>query len=102
MHKQKKQIDKLLKKQKAELALRKSREVILGQTAEKLAPFLESFEFNPQKCQFLGQPIDYVVFDDDEVVFIEIKSGKAKLSAKQKNIKKLIEEKKIRWKEIRI
>ena len=84
------------------MSLRKSREVILGQTAEKLAPFLENFEFNPQKCQFLGQPIDYVVFDDNEVVFIEIKSGKAKLSAKQKNIKKLIEEKKIRWKEIRI
>lgn len=74
----------------------------MGQTAEKIAPFLKDFKFDPQKCQFLGQPIDYIVFEDDEVVFLEVKSGKAQLSTKQRKIKKLIKEKKVKWEEFRI
>ena len=45
---------------------------------------------------------DYVVFEDDEVVFAEIKSGKAQLSPKQRHIKKLIENNCVSWKTIRI
>lgn len=89
-------------KQKKELSLRKSREVIFGQSAEKVAPFLDSFGFDPQNSQFLGQPIDYIVFDDDQIVLVEIKTGKARLTKKQKHIKKLVENKKITWKEVRI
>lgn len=89
-------------KQKKDYSLKKSKEVIFGQSAEKIAPFLDSFGFDPQKCQFLGQPIDYVVFDDDEVTFVEIKTGQARLSQKQKHIKSLIQNKKIGWKEVRI
>lgn len=92
----------LLKKQKKDLSLRKSREVIMGQTAEKLAPFLSSFTYDPQKSQFLGQPIDYIVFEDEKIIFLEVKSGKATLSAKQKLIKNLVENKKVEWRELRI
>lgn len=92
----------LLAKQKKELSLRKSREVILGHTAEKIAPFLKVFPCDPQKCQFLGQPIDYICFEDEKIAFIEVKSGKAKLSAKQRSIKKLIQNKKVEWHEVRV
>ena len=84
------------------LSQKKSGEVRLGHIAEKLAPFLEDFTYNPENAIFLGQPIDYVVFEDDEVVFAEIKSGKAQLSPKQRHIKKLIENNCVSWKTIRI
>jgi len=84
------------------LSQKKSGEVRLGQIAEKLAPFLEDFTYNPENAIFLGQPIDYVVFEDDEVVFVEIKSGKAQLSPKQRHIKKLIENNCVSWKTMRI
>jgi predicted Holliday junction resolvase-like endonuclease len=84
------------------LSQKKSGEVRLGHIAEKLAPFLEGFTYDPANASFLGQPIDYVVFEDEEVVFVEIKSGNAKLSPKQKHIKELIENKCVSWKEIRI
>ena len=84
------------------LSQKKSGEVRLGHIAEKLAPFLEDFTYDPANASFLGQPIDYVVFEDEEVVFVEIKSGNARLSPKQKHIKELIENKCVTWKEIRI
>ena len=69
------------------LSQKKSSEVITGQIAEKLAPFLSDFEYDPQNAIFLGQPIDYLVFDEDEIVFVEIKSGKARLTTKQRKIR---------------
>jgi len=84
------------------LSQKKSSEVITGQIAEKIAPFLEHFKYNPQNATFLGQPIDYLVFEKDEIVFVEIKSGNARLSKKQKEIKDLIKNNKVNWKEIRI
>ncbi len=87
---------------KTTLSQKKSSEVRLGHIAEKLAPFLEDFPYNPEDAIFLGQPIDYVVFDDSSVVFVEIKTGKSKLSAKQRHIRDLIKNKYVEWKEIRI
>ena len=84
------------------LSQKKSGEVRLGHIAEKLAPFLEDFTYDPSNATFLGQPIDYIVFEDEEIVFVEIKSGNAKLSPKQKHIKELIENNCVSWKEIRI
>jgi len=84
------------------LSQKKSSEIVLGQVAEKLVPFTDLFEHDPQKASFLGNPIDFVVFNDDEVVFIEVKSGNSKLTAKQRRIKKVIQDKKVRWEEIKI
>ena len=84
------------------ISQKKSSEVRLGNIAEKLAPFLEDFPYEPQNATFLGQPIDYIVFEEEEIVFIEIKSGNSKLSQKQRNIRDLVKNKCIAWKEIRI
>lgn len=84
------------------LSAKKSSEVRLGNIVERMVPFLDNFNYEPSNAQFLGQPIDYVVFEDEEIVFIEVKSGNARLSSKQRRIKKLVENGKIRWEEIRI
>ncbi len=81
---------------------KKSSEVRLGLIAETLAPFLNQFNFEPEQCSFLGKPIDYISFGEEEITFIEIKSGNAKLNNNQKRIKKQVEDKKISWKEVRI
>jgi predicted Holliday junction resolvase-like endonuclease len=81
---------------------KKSSEVRLGLVAETLAPFLDQFNFEPEECSFLGKPIDYISFGEEEITFIEIKSGNAKLNQNQKRIKKQVEDKKIKWKEVRI
>ena len=84
------------------LSQKKSSEVRIGNIAEKLAPFLDDFEFDPEKCIFLGQPIDYISFGEDEITFIEVKSGKSQLNARQRQIRDLVKAKHISWKEFRI
>ena len=84
------------------LSQKKSSEVRIGNIAEKLAPFLDDFEFDPEKCIFLGQPIDYISFGEDEITFIEVKSGKSQLNSRQRQIRDLVKAKHISWKEFRI
>ena len=81
---------------------KKSSEVRLGNIAETLAPFLDQFDFNPEECNFLGKPIDYISFGEEEITFIEVKSGKAQLNSKQRHIRDLIKSKRVAWKEVRI
>jgi len=81
---------------------KKSSEVRLGHIAETLAPFLDQFDFDPENCTFLGQPIDYISFGDDEITFIEVKSGNSQLNKKQRHIRDLVKSKFVSWKEVRI
>jgi len=84
------------------LSQKKSSEVRLGQISENLAPFLKNFKYDPKRCHFLGNPIDYIIFEDDKIVFLEIKSGESKLSQSQKNIKELIIKGKVEFAQMRI
>lgn len=69
---------------------------IKGKVSETFAPFLEGFPFKPSECKFLGDPIDYVVFEGlDErdvkgIHFVEVKQGSSQLSKHQKQIRDLI------------
>lgn len=82
---------------------KKSSEIVLGQITEKLTPFLEEFKpYDPRQATFLGQPIDYMVFGDDIITFIEVKSGNAKLTQKQRAIKRLVQNGQVAWHEIKI
>lgn len=83
------------------LSQKKSSEIRTGHIAETLAPFL--FEgHDPKKLRWLGQPIDYIAFDNDKITFIEVKSGKSGLSHNQKKYKQLVMEGKVEWEEFRI
>lgn len=84
------------------LSQKKSSEVRLGNIAETLAPFLDQFDFNPENCIFLGKPIDYISFGEEDITFIEIKSGKSQLNSRQRQIRDQVKDNLISWKEIRI
>ncbi len=89
-------------------AIMKSRAVLGGHFSENLAPYLPDFPFLPTECRFVGKPIDFLVFQGmdekniNKVSFVEVKSGKAKLSAQEKNLKEAIEKKRVEWVEYRI
>jgi len=89
-------------------AIMRSRAVLGGHFSEQLAPFLPNFPYLPNECRFIGKPIDLLVFrgmdekDISEIVFVEVKSGKAKLTQVEKKLKETIEKGKVRWEEYRI
>lgn len=86
------------------LSQKKSSETRLGQISEHLVPFLENCRHDPKQMHFLGNPIDYVVFDFDEgaITFLEVKSGNSKPSKRQKTIKNMIKTGRVYYEEIRI
>lgn len=78
------------------------RSVKRGLLGEALAPLLEIFPVDVEKpgttTLFVGQPVDYLYFDPDQgVTFVEIKSGGARLSAKQEQLRALVEAGHVRW-----
>jgi len=90
-------------------AVRKSRAVIGGQVSEQLAPFLPDFPCNAGDVRFVGKPVDFVGFvgasegkSIKEILIIEVKSGKAKLSEREAQIKACVEAGKVRYVEYRI
>jgi predicted Holliday junction resolvase-like endonuclease len=91
-------------KNRALLSQKKSSETRLGQISEHLVPFLENCKHDPKTMHFLGNPIDYVVFDfdDGKITFLEVKSGNSKPSKRQKVIKNIIKAGRVHYEEIRI
>lgn len=87
-----------------------------GQILEKWAPFVDHEQIDPEwKAEdwcFLGQPIDYVVFDwhkDKEtnmgtgkVVLLDVKAAKSQLTTKQRRIRDLVKAGQVEWREIRL
>jgi len=89
-------------------AVLRSRSSIMGKLWEHVAPYLPKFNYHPSDMKFIGAPIDYIVFkgmndkDINEVIFLEVKSGKSALNTQERKLKKVIEAKKVRWEEFRI
>ncbi len=88
-------------------AANRSYAVNLGKITEHLVPFHTKFPFNPKDARFIGSPIDLIVFDglDEEkeditIYFVEIKTGKSRLSARQAKIKSAVEKREIIWYDI--
>lgn len=89
-------------------AINKSRAVLKGQFTEQLSPFGDDFPVKASECRFLGAPIDFICFtglDDrhvEEIVFVEVKSGNAKMNSTEKSIKEAVLKKKIKFVEYRL
>ncbi|WP_039047070.1 Holliday junction resolvase-like protein [Acinetobacter junii] len=92
-----------------------SRAVLKGKMAEQFAPILPEFQYLPSDAKFLGEPVDYVVFDgytdfrdgdgdaeDIEVILLDIKSGGARLSKGQQAIAQAVREGRVRFETLRI
>lgn len=89
-------------------AVARSQAVTVGKVSEQLVPLLPGFTFNPKDVRFLGSPVDLVVFDGlndgdvRQVVFIEVKTGAAALSSRERQVRDAILEKRVRWDELRL
>ena len=102
-----------IKKQKGRAA---SAHTTKGQILEKWCPFLEHPDIDPdweaKNWSFMGNPIDYIVFDwrndktinmaDGKVIMLDVKSGKSQLTTKQRRIRDLIQAGKVEWRTIRL
>jgi predicted Holliday junction resolvase-like endonuclease len=67
-------------------------------------PYLPGFDLDPKDIRFLGTPIDLIAFkglnnsvEEIEIVFIEVKTGGAVLSARERAVKKAVEQKRVSW-----
>ena len=89
-------------------SVNRSRSTLKGRISEQMAPLLPEFPFSPADARFIGNPIDFVVFDwytkaKDEmgdaisVVLVEVKKGKGKLSRVESLIKRAVEEGRVSW-----
>lgn len=100
-----------------------SRSVLLGQVAEHFAPLLPGFGYNPKDARFLGQPVDYLVFNgmndpsngpepsdgpsrrggrQVEIVLLEIKTGSSRLSPGEKAIRDAVAAGRVRFETLRL
>ena|ERR1043165_3801552 len=103
----------ILTKERLELKKRKLRAAtkpavgamssITGKVLEKIAPSLPGFPVRYADCRALFEPIDYVVFKGlaakdqvDAILFVDVKSGTGRLGEDQRQIRKLVESKKVR------
>ena len=84
-------------------ALKRSRVVLKGKIGEQLAPIFDVFPFDVADARFIGSPVDFLVFDGysdgeiKEVVLVEIKTGKSRLSTKERSIRNVVNEGRFRW-----
>ena len=72
-----------------------------GYMIEQLLPFAKNYPWSPQSFKFLGDPIDGIHFEKDEIVLVEFKSGNSQLSDGQKRVRELVSKRKVVFKEVR-
>ena len=87
-----------------------------GQILEKWTPFLTHEQIDeawkPEDWSFLGNPLDYVVWEwyqdkeknlaEGKVVLLDVKAAKSQLTTKQRRIRDLIKAGRVEWREIRL
>lgn len=96
----KQRLEEQVIKNSAILSSKKSSEVRLGNISENVLPFLTNLPYDCTNLRHLGQPIDFIYFDYSEepsITFIEVKSGAAKESKRQKIIKEVIQAGKLHY-----
>jgi predicted Holliday junction resolvase-like endonuclease len=90
------------------VAVQRSRSVLSGMFAEQLAPYLPNFPFSPTEAKFIGAPIDFLIFKGmdaqhiDEVIFVEVKTGAARLNHNEHSLRDAIINKRVRWHEYHV
>ena len=93
----------------------RSRAVLKGKMAEQVAPLLPGFTYWPADARFLGDPVDYVIFDgysackdyetddlDIELVLLDIKQGRSTLSRSQRQVAEAVAAGRVRFEVMRV
>ena len=89
-------------------AVQRSLAVTAGKVHEQLVPYLPEFGFNPKDARFLGSPVDLIVFDGlaagdvRRIVFLEVKTGGASLTARERQVRGVVEARQVVWAELRL
>lgn len=89
-------------------AVSQSKAITRGQIYEQFAAHFPGFDFNPKDAQFLGRPVDFIVFDGlDEgslrrIVFVEVKTGTSTLNTRERRVRDVIRSGAIEWREMRL
>ena len=91
------------------------RNFVRGQVGEHFTPFMPDFPYNPIACQFLGKPVDYVIFQnvnecvegtvnisEVQIILADVKTGNSRLSKSQEVIKQAIVNGQVYFKEFRL
>jgi predicted Holliday junction resolvase-like endonuclease len=84
-------------------------DVNMGKILEKVAPRLNGFSHSPRDCRPLFDPIDYVVFRGlnrtgrvEGIVFLDVKTGGAVLSRRQRDIQSAVTSGRVEWATYRV
>jgi predicted Holliday junction resolvase-like endonuclease len=91
-----------------ENAVQRSQAIIAGKVHEQLIPYLPVFPYNPKDVRFLGSPVDLVVFDGlaagcmKRIVFLEVKTGGACLTQRERSVRDAIQDGAVEWAELRL
>lgn len=89
-------------------AVERSRVGQLGKTLEKIAPMFPGFGHHPSDVRPIFDPIDFVVFDGyfreevTDIVFVEFKTGQARLNSIQRSIKETVQKRRVHFEERRM
>lgn len=89
-------------------AVQRSQAVTAGKVHEQLIPYLPVFPYNPKDVRFLGSPVDLVVFDGlaegrlRRIVFVEVKTGGAGLTGRERMVREAVREGAVEWVELRV
>jgi predicted Holliday junction resolvase-like endonuclease len=84
-------------------AVEKSRAILTGKFSEQISPYFPDFPYEASEARFIGSPVDFIIFkgmnekEIKEVIFVEVKTGKSKLSKQEKYLKEAILNKKVKW-----
>lgn len=95
-------IVKLLGKARELKSKLRGAQVRRGFLTEQWLPLVNPYPWNPENFRFIGEPIDGLQFEDEEVVLVEFKSGSSRLSDKQMRIRDLVEQGRVSFKEVRL
>jgi predicted Holliday junction resolvase-like endonuclease len=90
-------------------AKKRSRAVSKGFMLESVCPYLPDFSYHPRDARFLGDPIDFIVFNGlftrnkvDDLTILEVKSGNSRMDDTEQSIKKAVERGKVNFELIRL
>jgi len=81
-----------------------TRSVNVGFIAERIVLTLDTFNYNHNDCRPMFDPLDYIIFEGltekgyvENITFVDIKTGNARLTEGQKNIKQTILNKNVKF-----
>ena len=95
----KRKVDGLLEILDDERYRQKSLSTTYGRISEQWFPLMDRYPYDSQYFRFIGTPIDGIQFEEDRIIFCEFKTNTSGLSPIQKQIKQLVQSRRVYWEE---